>query len=136
AHDTLGSPIDRFISAKLHVAGLTPSAQADARTQVRRLFYDVIGLPPAPEQMDQFVNDASSDAYPRLVEQLLDSPQYGEKWARHWLDVVRFAETHGFEMNQPRPNAWPYRDYVIRAFNEDKPYNQFVLEQLAGDVFG
>jgi hypothetical protein len=130
------SQIDSFISSKLADVDLKMSSEADRRTLVRRLFYDVIGLPPTPAQVEQFVNDGAAGAYPRLVDQLLDSPQYGEKWARHWLDVVRFAETHGFEMNNPRPNAWPYRDYVIRAFNEDKPYDQFVLEQLAGDVFG
>jgi hypothetical protein len=130
------STIDSFVIAKLSEIDLKASGEADARTLVRRLFYDLIGLPPTPAQMDYFVNDPLSDAYPRLVERLLDSPLYGEKWARHWLDVVRFAETHGFEMNNPRPNAWPYRDYVIRAFNEDKPYDRFVLEQLAGDVFG
>jgi hypothetical protein len=130
------SAVDAFVSTKLNGLGLTLSPEADRRTLVRRLFYDVTGLPPTPEQASAFLHDESPEAYSRLVDRLLDSPQFGEKWARHWLDVVRFAETHGFEMNQPRPNAWPYRDYVIRAFNDDKPYDQFVIEQLAGDVFG
>ena len=98
--------------------------------------FDLIGLPPAPEEIAAFVADAAPDAYERLVERLLASPHYGERWARYWLDVVRFAESHGFEMNQGRPNAWPYRDYVIGAFNQDKPYDQFVREQLAGDLLG
>jgi hypothetical protein len=100
------------------------------------LKFDLIGLPPTPEEIDAFVRDPSADAYERLVERYLASPQFGERWARHWLDVVHFAESHSFEMNQPRPTAWPYRDYVIRAFNEDKPYDQFVREQLAGDTLG
>ncbi len=134
--ETADSPIDQFVSAKLHESGLNLSPEADRRSLIRRLFYSITGLPPTPMQVNSFVADNDPDAYSRLIEELLDSPEYGEKWARHWLDVVRFAETHGFEMNNPRPNAWPYRDYVIRAFNEDKPYDQFILEQLAGDVFG
>src|SRR5439155_4747246 len=95
---------------------------------------DLTGLPPTPEEVDAFVNDRSPDAYEKLVDRLLASPAYGERWGRHWLDVVRFAESHGYEMNTLRPNAWPYRDYVIAAFNEDRPFPQFVREQLAGDV--
>ena len=129
-------PIDAFIHHKLKEAGFDPSPEAEPRTLVRRLYFDLIGLPPSPEETDRFVSDKNPHAYELLVEKLLGSPQYGERWARHWLDIVRFAETHGFEMNQPRPNAWPYRDYVIRSLNEDKPYDQFVLEQIAGDVFG
>src|SRR5204863_8900351 len=97
---------------------------------------DLLGLPPAPAEVEAFVAARSSDAYEKLVERLLGSPRYGERWARHWLDVVRFAESDGFETNQPRPNAWPYRDYVIRAFNDDKPYDRFLFEQLAGDTVG
>ena len=130
------TPVDRFILAQLEPAGLAPSPEADRRTLIRRLTLDLHGLPPTPEEVAAFEADAAPDAYERLVERLLASPHYGERWARHWLDVVRFAETHGFEMNQPRPNAWPYRDYVIRAFNEDKPYDRFVMEQLAGDALG
>ena len=130
------NPIDRFIQAKLAEQHLTPAPEADRRTLIRRVSFDLIGLPPTPEEADAFVRDLRPDAYERLVDRLLDSPHFGERWARHWLDVVRFAETHGFEMNNPRPNAWPYRDYVIRAFNDDKPYDQFVREQLAGDVLG
>ncbi len=128
--------IDNFILAKLADKKLKPSREADRRTLVRRLYFDLIGLPPTPEEAGAFEKDKSPDAYERLVDRLLASPRYGERWARHWLDVVRFAETTGFEVNTPRPNAWPYRDYVIRAFNEDKPYDRFILEQIAGDVFG
>lgn len=128
--------IDAFILDRLERIGLEPSPEADRRTLIRRLHFDLTGLPPTPEEVQAFARDRRSDAYERLVDRLLGSPHYGERWARHWLDVVRFAETHGFEMNQPRPNAWPYRDYVIRALNEDKPYNRFVLEQLAGDALG
>lgn len=130
------NPIDCFIRAGLEAEGLQPSAEADRRTLARRLYFDVLGLPPTPEEIDEFVNDPDPAAYERLVERLLASPHMGERWARHWLDVVRFAESHGFEMNQPRPNAWPYRDYVIRAFNEDLPYDRFIIEQLAGDALG
>ena len=132
----VANPIDNFILAQLAGKKLKPSPEADRRTLIRRLYFDLTGLPPAPEEVRAFERDKSSGVYERLVDKLLASPRYGERWARHWLDVVRFAETTGFEVNTPRPNAWPYRDYVIRAFNEDKPYNQFILEQLAGDVFG
>ena len=130
------NPIDRYIAAKLAESKLQPSREADRRTLIRRLYFDLVGLPPTPEEVRAFERDRSPDAYEQLVEKLLASPHYGERWARHWLDVVRFAETTGFEMNPPRPNAWPYRDYVIRAFNEDKPYDRFIHEQLAGDVLG
>jgi hypothetical protein len=130
------NPIDRFILASLEKVGLTPSPEADRATLIRRVSFDLIGLPPSPEEVEQFVRDPDPSAYERLVDRLLASPHHGERWARHWLDVVRFAESHGFEMNQPRPNAWRYRDYVIRSFNEDKPYDQFIREQLAGDVLG
>jgi hypothetical protein len=130
------NPLDNFILLQLQQAGLKPSAEADRLTLLRRLKFDLIGLPPTTEEIDAFVHDPAADAYERLVERYLASPQLGERWARHWLDVVHFAESHGFEMNQPRLTAWPYRDYVIRAFNEDKPYDRFVREQLAGDAFG
>lgn len=129
------NPIDRFIQAALSARGLGPSPAADRRTLIRRLSFDLIGLPPTPEEIDAFVTDPQPHAYERLVDRLLASPQYGERWARHWLDVVHYGDTHGYDKDQPRPNAWPYRDYVIRAFNEDKPYGQFIREQLAGDRF-
>ena len=129
-------PIDHLIAAKLAEAKLTPSFSADRRTLIRRLYFDLIGLPPSPDEVASFVSDKRPEAYPELVNRLLASPRYGERWARHWLDVVRFAETNGFETNTPRPNAWPYRDYVIEAFNEDKPFNRFIVEQLAGDAVG
>jgi hypothetical protein len=130
------NPIDAFIQARLAASKLTPSPEADRRTLIRRLHFDLIGLPPTSEAVRAFEQDRSPDAYAQLVETLLNSPRYGERWARHWLDAVRFAETTGFEVNTPRPNAWPYRDYVIAAFNSDKPYDQFILEQLAGDALG
>ena len=128
------NPIDAFITARLEKEGLKPSAEADRTTLIRRLSFDLLGLPPTPEEVQSFLKDSSPVAYEKLVDRFLASPRYGERWARHWLDVVRFAETHGFEMNQPRANAWPYRDYVIRAFNEDKPYDRFIVEQIAGDA--
>jgi hypothetical protein len=131
-----GTPIDRFILAKLEQHKLTLSPEADRRTLIRRLKFDLLGLPPTMEEVEAFAKDRSPDAYEKLVETFLASPQYGERWARHWLDVVRFAESHGFEMNQPRPTAWPYRDWVIASLNADKPYDRFVFEQLAGDAVG
>ncbi len=130
------TPIDAFILAKLKQRGLQPSAAADRVTLLRRVMFDVWGLPPSPEDVDSFVADNSPDAYERLVDRLLDSPHYGERWATHWLDVVRFAESNGYEENTARPNAWPYRDYVIDAFNRDIPYKQFIFDQLAGDQCG
>jgi hypothetical protein len=129
----VATPLDGFILAGLRSADLEPSRPAERAVLIRRLFLDMHGLPPTPQQVRAFVNDPDEGAYARLVEEVLASPRYGERWARHWLDVVRFAETSGFETNTPRPNAWHYRDYVIRAFNEDKPYDRFVFEQLAGD---
>jgi uncharacterized protein DUF1553/uncharacterized protein DUF1549 len=114
--------------------GLKPSPEADRRTLIRRLSYDLLGLPPEPHDVDAFIRDRHPLAYERLVDRLLASPHYGERWARHWMDVVHYGETHGYDKDKPRPNAWPYRDYLIRAFNEDRPYRQFVEEQLAGDV--
>jgi hypothetical protein len=128
------NPIDAFISARLAQAGLKLSPEADRRTLIRRLSFDLLGLPPTPERVRQFVNDRSERAYAKLVDELLQSPRYGERWARHWLDVVHYGDTHGYDKDKPRPNAWPYRDYVIRALNEDKAYARFVEEQIAGDV--
>ena len=128
--------IDNFLIAKLQERGLQLSPEADKRTLVRRLYYTLIGLPPSPEEIENFVVDKDAQAYEKLVDKLLASPRYGEKWARHWLDVVRFAESNGFEKNLVRDNAWPYRDYVIAAFNDDKPYDRFIIEQLAGDQLG
>ena len=128
------NPIDAFIFQKLHANGLKPAPEADRPALIRRLSFDLNGLPPTPEEVDAFVGDRGSNAYERLVDRLLASPGYGERWGRHWLDVVRFGESHGYEMNQPRPNAWPYRDYVIRAFNLDTPLPRFMLEQLAADT--
>ncbi len=126
--------IDRFILQRLEARGLKPSAPADRRTLIRRLSFDLLGLPPAPEDVAAFEADVSPDAYERLVERLLASPQYGVRWARHWLDVVRFGESNGFEHDEFRPNAWPYRDWVVRALNADLPYDEFARLQLAGDV--
>lgn len=128
--------IDAFVVAKLIEKGLPQSSLADRRTLIRRLCFDLTGLPPTPEQVAEFLADPKSDiqAYSDLVDKLLDSPRYGERWARHWLDVVHFGETHGYDKDKLRPNAWPYRDYVIRAFNSDKPYHRFIEEQIAGDL--
>ncbi len=126
--------IDRFI-AKDHVShGFKPAPEADRRTLVRRLYFDLTGLPPSPEDVERFQHDTHPKAYERLVDRLLSSPSYGERWARHWLDIVHYGETHGYDKDKPRPNAWPYRDYVISAFNQDKPYSKFIQEQIAGDV--
>ncbi|MFO0877670.1 MAG: DUF1553 domain-containing protein [Gemmataceae bacterium] len=130
------TPIDAFLLDKLQARGLTFSPEADRPTLIRRLYFDLLGLAPTPEEVDAFVADTRPDAYERLVDHLLASPHHGERYARHWLDVVRFAESHGYEMNTLRPTAWPYRDYVIRAFNSDLPYRQFIREQLGGDVLG
>jgi len=126
--------IDQFLLAKLEAKGLTFSARAEPRAQVRRLYFDLIGLPPTPEVVDAFVKDSTDAAYAKLVDELLASPQYGERWARHWLDLARYGESDGFERNTQRPNSWHYRDWVIRAFNEDMPYDRFVKLQLAGDM--
>ncbi len=128
--------LDGFISTKLQDAGLEFSPLADRRTLIRRLFLVMHGLPPTPEQVTEFINDQRPDAWPKLVEQVLSSPHYGERWAQHWLDLVRFGETNGFETNRERPTAWHYRDYVVESFQHDKPYDVFVREQIAGDAFG
>lgn len=130
------NPIDAFVGQGLSRAGLTPAPEADRRTLLRRAKFDLLGLPPTPEEVAEFLTDTSPDAYERLIDRLLASPHYGERWARHWLDVVRFGETDGYETNKPRRNAWPYRDYVIDSLNADKPYAQFIVEQLAGDQLG
>jgi hypothetical protein len=128
------TPIDAFILAKLEEKGLAPSPPADRRTLIRRVCFDVIGLPPTPEEIEAFVNDSAPDAYEKLIDRLLDSPCYGERWGRHWLDVVHYGDTHGYDKDKRRDHAWPYRDYVIRSFNEDRPYGRFIKEQIAGDV--
>ncbi|MFM8878036.1 MAG: DUF1549 domain-containing protein, partial [Verrucomicrobiota bacterium] len=127
-------PIDAFIQDRLAREGVPPSPEADRRTLLRRVSLDLTGLPPTPAEMQAFEQDPSPNAYERCVDRLLASPRYGERWARHWLDVVHYGETHGYDKDQPRPNAWPYRDYVIRALNTDKPYTRFIREQIAGDV--
>jgi mono/diheme cytochrome c family protein len=128
--------IDALVESKLRASGLSLSPEADRRTLMRRLYLDVLGLPPERSELEAFIAEKSSNSYEKLVERVLESPRFGERWARHWLDVARFAESHGFEMNQPRNNAWHYRDYVIRAFNEDRPFDRFIKDQLAGDNFG
>ncbi len=127
-------PIDRFVLAKLEDKGLSPAQPADKRTLLRRLYFDLIGLPPSPEETEAFVRDTSPLAIEKVVDGLLQSPHFGERWGRHWLDLVRYAETRGHEFDYNIPNAYQYRDYVIRALNADLPYNQFVLEHLAGDL--
>ena len=127
-------PIDSFVLASIESHGLSPSAEADKRTLIRRLYLDLLGLPPSYEEVERFLNDTKPDAYERLLESLLASPHYGERWARHWLDIAHYADTHGFERDQKREHAWRYRDYVINAFNRDKPYDQFLKEQIAGDA--
>jgi len=128
------NPIDAFIEARLKDQGLTPAPEADRRSLIRRLAFDLTGLPPTPEEVDLFVNDDRPDAYERQTDRLLASPHHGERWARHWMDAVHFAETHGHDQDRIRPNAWRYRDYLVDAFNGDTPYPRFVREQLAADV--
>jgi mono/diheme cytochrome c family protein len=128
------NPIDGFIHAKLAEKHLAPAPPAEKRTLLRRVYYDLTGLPPTPEETAAFVADTAPDAYDKVVDRLLASPRYGEHWARHWLDVAHYADTHGNDHDYARPNAWPYRDYIIRAFNEDKSYARFVQEQVAGDA--
>ena len=126
--------VDRWIVAKLRAAGLAPKGDASRHVLARRLSFTLTGLPPSPDLVERFVSDPAPDAYERLVDALLDSPQFGERWARHWMDVVHYADTHGYEWDVPAKNAWRYRDYVVRAFNHDVPYDRFVLEQIAGDL--
>jgi len=127
------NPIDSFVLAQLEAKKIEPGAIAGKSTLLRRAYLDLIGIPPTPEEIDRFVADESPQAFARVVEKLLDSPQYGERWARHWLDLARYAESEGFKSDETRPNAWRYRDYVIRSLNDDKPYDRFVSEQIAGD---
>ncbi|MFN0195545.1 MAG: PSD1 and planctomycete cytochrome C domain-containing protein [Planctomycetaceae bacterium] len=132
--DWPSNPLDRFILQKIEEQGLIPSPPASPRELARRLYFDLIGLPPTLEELDEFLREtAAPAAYERLVDDLLARPQFGERWGRHWLDLVRYAQTNGYERDDEKPQAWRYRDYVIRALNEDKPYDQFVIEQLAGD---
>lgn len=128
--------LDRFILARLEQEGLRPSPETDRVHWLRRVSFDLVGLPPTPEQVTAFAQDQRADAHERIVDELLNSPRYGERWAQHWLDVVRYADTHGFEVNTERPHAWPYRDYVIRTFNRDTPYDRFIREQIVGDALG
>jgi hypothetical protein len=125
--------VDRYVLAKLEAAGLKPSAEADRTTLIRRVTLDLIGLPPTLAEVDAFMADESPQAYEKVIDRLLDSPHYGERWGRHWLDLARYADTCGFHNDQERTYAWKYRDYVIRSFNEDKPYPRFIAEQIAGD---
>lgn len=132
--DWIRTPIDAFIWAGYEEHDLHRAPEADRRTLIRRVTFDLHGLPPTPEEVEAFVADPDPLAYERLIDRLLDSPRYGERWARHWLDVVHFGETHGYDKDKRRDHAWPYRDYVIRSLNADKPYGQFIREQVAGDV--
>jgi len=127
------NPIDAFVLAKLEAKGIAPSADADRVTLLRRVSFDLTGLPPTPDEVSAFVADKSPDAYEKVVDRLLASPHYGERWARHWLDLARYAESEGFKADETRPNAWRYRDYVIESFNANKPFDRFVQEQIAGD---
>jgi hypothetical protein len=128
------TPIDLFILAALEHHGLAPAPEADGRTLLRRLSFDLIGLPPTPREVERFVRDERPGAYDALVDRLLASPHYGERWGRHWLDVVHYGDTHGYDKDKRRNNAWPYRDYVVAALNADLPYGRLIREQIAGDV--
>jgi hypothetical protein len=132
-HTWVANPVDTFILAGLEAKGLRPNPPASRRELIRRVYYDLTGLPPTPSEVEAFVADPSPGAYEALIDRLLASAHYGEKWGRHWLDLVRFAETNSYERDDPKPRAWRYRDYVIRAYNDDKPYDRFLREQLAGD---
>src|SRR5579863_2623102 len=127
------TPIDSFIVAKLESKGVEPGPPTGRIALLRRATFDLIGLPPTPEEVDAFLADRSPQAFEKVIDRLLASPQYGERWGRHWLDLARYAESEGFKSDETRPNAWRYRDYVIQSFNRDKPYNRFVEEQIAGD---
>ena len=131
--DRVRNPIDAFVVAELKAKGLKPAPLADKVTLIRRATFDLIGLPPTPEEVDAFLADDSTKAFDKVVDRLLASPRYGERWARHWLDLARYAESEGFKADEIRPNAWRYRDYVIKSFNDDKPYDRFIKEQIAGD---
>jgi hypothetical protein len=127
------NPIDAFILARLEAAGLQPAPPASPAQLLRRVSFDLVGLPPTPDEIDSFCNDPAPNAWEKVIDRLLASPRYGERWGRHWLDLARFAESNGYEFDEVRPDAWRYRDYVIRSFNADKPYDRFIREQLAGD---
>ncbi len=127
------TPVDAFLLSKMESAGLAPVSPTSRTTVLRRVYYDLIGLPPTPDEVHEFLADESPGAYEKVVDRLLASPQYGERWGRHWLDLVRYAETNGYEFDSLKPEVWRYRDYVIDSFNADKPYDQFIREQLAGD---
>jgi hypothetical protein len=133
--DKPANPIDAFILAKLDEAGIKPAAPASREHLIRRVTFDLTGLPPTPDEVNAFVADTSADAWAKVVDRLLASPRYGERWGRHWLDLARYADSNGYEFDEPRPDAWRYRDYVIRSFNADKPYDRFIREQIAGDEF-
>jgi hypothetical protein len=122
------NPIDAFIRARLKQEGLSPAPSATREQLIRRVTFDLTGLPPTPEEIDAFLNDAAPDAYEKVVDRLLASPRYGERWGRHWLDLARYADTNGYEFDEPRPDAWRYREYVIRSFNADKPFDRFIIE--------
>ena len=128
------SPIDHFILSKLEKQGLKPAPRADRRTLIRRVTFDLIGLPPTPREVQSFIEDRSPNAFAKVIDRLLASPAYGEKWGRHWLDVARYADSNGMDENLAQANAYHYRDYVIRSWNRDKPYNEFVRAQIAGDL--
>jgi hypothetical protein len=127
------NPIDAFVLAKLEEKQLQPNKPADRLTLLRRITIDMTGLPPRQEEIESFLNDRAPNAYEKVVDRLLASPAYGERWGRHWLDVARYADSDGFKADATRPHIWRYRDYVIKAFNEDKPFDRFVREQIAGD---
>ena len=127
------TPVDAFILAKLEAEKITPNPRADKLTLLRRVTIDMTGLPPTQDEIQQFLGDTSAAAWEKVVDRLLASPAYGERWGRHWLDVVRYADSNGFKADETRPHIWRYRDYVVQAFNDDKPYDRFVREQIAGD---
>ena len=131
--DWLRNSIDAFVLAELEKKGLRPAPPADKITLIRRATFDLVGLPPTPEEVDAFLADDSAKAFDKVLDRLLASARYGERWARHWLDLARYAESEGFKADEIRPNAWRYRDYVIKSFNNDKPYDRFIKEQIAGD---
>ena len=133
--DWSANPIDAFLASAMEAKTVKPSALADRRTLIRRVYLDMLGLPPAPDEVESFVNDTSPEAWTKVVDAVLASPAYGERWARHWMDLVRYADSEGFEFDVDRQNMYRYRDYLIDSFNKDKPYDQFVKEQLAGDEY-
>src|SRR5215831_12844367 len=133
AKDWVKNDIDAFVLAKLEEKHLKPSPPADKVTLLRRATLDLTGLLPTPEETQAFISDSSTDAYAKVIDRLLASPRYGERWARHWLDLARYADSEGFKSDETRPNIWRYRDYVIDSFNQDKPYDRFMKEQIAGD---